>query len=71
MNKIALTRRHFEFIAAILAKTAPIRTKGVAFNQWAGSLVTWADHLEQTNENFNRARFLKACSHLKAETKDE
>lgn len=61
---MTMQRRHFEFIAETVreARTHFHTGHGWTFEQWAYRLaVLFADRLETTNPNFNRARFLRAC----------
>lgn len=54
-----MQRRHFEFIAQVLCDTF---AKG-GLTEVAHAIVAndFADQLQATNRQFDRARFLKAC----------
>ena len=54
-----LEHRHFAVIAGILGDLGP--NQGVFPNQNRAICEHFADGLAETNPNFNRARFLKAC----------
>lgn len=60
-----LTQKHFQFIAQILAQLEPIDlSKAVSrdtpkHEQWATTVETFANALEQTNPKFKRDLFLK------------
>jgi len=58
-----MTAAHFTFIARLLKANADtILDSGVLQNDLPATLAeTWADELEETNPNFDRAKFLTAC----------
>jgi len=53
-NKQNMTKKHFEFIASIIAARPD--------NQKASCARAIADALQKENPKFNRALFIKACS---------
>jgi len=57
---IAMTKKHFEFIAATIAAMPDFADTLRA--QKASCASSFADALQKTNPRFDRARFIKACN---------
>ena len=59
---MALTKKHFEALAAALKDRMPVepRTSNVG-TQWYWDVQAMTDVCARFNPNFDRVRFLKAC----------
>lgn len=58
-NAPKMTKAHFEFIASIIKRTDDGAT-------WTAEEIAthFADWLKETNPNFNRDTFLRACQYI-------
>lgn len=61
MSKLSLERRHFEFIAEVIATTCDKFDISIRYDQRRIVANEFADRLADTNSNFDRHRFLVAC----------
>lgn len=60
-------RRHFEMIAACLARSRPARGSGAPVllrEQWNADRNALADLFAANNPNFSRERFITACERV-------
>ena len=55
-----MTRRDYEDIARVFAKTMPLSED--RYGQWADDVIAMSDMLEASNPRFDRQRFQFACA---------